>query len=265
MFFLGLPLFYCVRIYSSGKLVLLAFILFEYIIYIPRKRTMSDEPSYQKSHKSLLQLLEKITRYQHHIAFVRAYIELKHISRGFLLKFHSNSNNTSYKFILKNCSQKLMISTVGYYKKLLPPLKVQFDRIKTIIADKWKEKYDLMSKKIIKRTKDLNNILALRRNNKFNRDRLDYELAVSISSNKLKNLQNNKNLKEDLKSKILAGQNIPTYDPLNLHKSNTPQKTGLTSLCRKGPSFVPVPPSYNWLQLLINFDSFRNRLRTLFI
>ena len=100
MFFLGLPLFYCVRIYSSGKLVLLAFILFEYIIYIPRKRTMSDEPSYQKSHKSLLQLLEKITRYQHHIAFLTAYIELKHIPRGFLLKFYSNSNNKSYNLYL---------------------------------------------------------------------------------------------------------------------------------------------------------------------
>ena len=82
-----------------------------------------------------------------------------------------------------------MTSPVGYYKNLLPPLKVQFDRIKTLIADKWKENCDLMSKQIIKRTKDLNNILALRRNNKFNRDRLDYELAVSISSNKLKNLK----------------------------------------------------------------------------
>ena len=82
-----------------------------------------------------------------------------------------------------------MTSPVGYYKNLLPPLTVQFDRIKTLIADKWKENCDLMSKQIIKRTKDLNNILALRRNNKFNRDRLDYELAVSISSNKLKNLK----------------------------------------------------------------------------
>ena len=73
-----------------------------------------------------------------------------------------------------------MISTVGYYKKLLPPLKVQFDRIKTIIADKWKENYDIMSKKIIKRTKDLNNILALRRNNKFNRDGLDCAINSKI-------------------------------------------------------------------------------------
>ena len=118
-----------------------------------------------------------------------------------------------------------------------------------------------MSKQIIKRAKSLNNILALRRNNKFNRDKLDYELAVTISSNKLKNLQNNKNLKEGLRSKILAGQNVPTYDPLNLHKSNAPLETSLTSLCGKGPSFVPLPPSYNWLQLQINFDSFRNRLR----
>ena len=73
-----------------------------------------------------------------------------------------------------------MISTVVYYKKLLPPLKVQFDRIKTIIADKWKENYDIMSKKIIKRTKDLNNILALRRNNKFNRDGLDCGINSKI-------------------------------------------------------------------------------------
>ena len=35
---------------------------------------MSDEPSYQKLRKPLLQLLEKITRYQHQIAFlIKAY------------------------------------------------------------------------------------------------------------------------------------------------------------------------------------------------
>ena len=67
-------------------------------------------------------------------------------------------------------------------------------------------------------------------------------------------------MKEDLRSKILAGQNILTYDPLNLYKSNTPLETGLTSHCRKCPLFVPVPPSYNWLQFQISFDSFQNRL-----
>ena len=83
-------------------------------------------------------------------------------------------------------------------------MKVQFHRIETIIADKWKENYDQMSKEIIKWTENLKNILALRQNNKFNRDKLDYEVAVNISSNTLKNFQNNKNLKEDLRSKILA-------------------------------------------------------------
>ena len=88
---------------------------------------------------------------------------------------------------------------------------------------------------------------------------IDYELAMTISSNKLKNLQKNKNLNDDLRSEILAGQNIPTYDLLNFYKSNTPLEASLTSLCKKGLSFVPVPPSYNWLQLHIlhiNFDCF---------
>ena len=127
-------------------------------------------------------------------------------------------------------------------------MKVQFDRMKTIIADKWKENYDQMSKQIIKRTKNLNNIFTLLRNNKFNRDKLDYELPLTLSSNTLKNLQNNKNLKKDLRSK--------TYDTLNLHIGNTLLEASLTSLCRKDPSFVPVSPSCNWLQLQINVDSF---------
>ena len=52
--------------------------------------------------------------------------------------------------------------------------------------------------KIIKPTKNLNNILSFRRNNKFNHDKLDYELAVAISGSKLKNLQNNKNLTNEM-------------------------------------------------------------------
>ena len=99
-----------------------------------------------------------------------------------------------------------------------------------------------------KRTKNLNNIFTLLRNNKFNRDKLDYELSLTLSSNTLKNLQNNKNLKKDLRSK--------TYDTLNLHIGNTLLEAGLASFCRKDPSFVPVPPSCNWLQRQINVDSF---------
>ena len=48
---------------------------------------------------------------------------------------------------------------------------------------------------IIKQTKNLNNVLALHRKNKFDCDKIDYELAVTISCNKLKNLQKNKKFK----------------------------------------------------------------------
>ena len=65
--------------------------------------------------------------------------------------------------------------------------------------------------------------------------------------------------------KYLQVKIFPTCDLINLHKSNTPLEIGLTSFCRKGPSFVPVTHSYNWLQLRINFDSFRNRLCTRYL
>ena len=63
MLFLDLRLFCCVLIYISGKLVLLVLIVFKHINYILFKRIVSDEPSYQKLRKLLLQLLEKILQY----------------------------------------------------------------------------------------------------------------------------------------------------------------------------------------------------------
>ena len=36
-------------------------------------------------------------------------------------------------------------------------------------------------------------------------------------------------------------------------------------LCAKGPSFVPTPSHYDWLQLQKDFDAFRNRIRARFI
>ena len=61
--------------------------------------------------------------------------------------------------------------------------------------------------------------------------------------------------------KILKGQKIPSFKPLNLHKNYTPLTDGLKSLCSKAPSFVPVPPHYNWLPLQKDFDRFRDNLR----
>ena len=77
-------------------------------------------------------------------------IQLKYIPRGCLLKLHSNSNSMGYKAVLENCSKKLMISTAVYYKKLLRPLKLEFERIKILISDKWKENYERVNRRIIK-------------------------------------------------------------------------------------------------------------------
>ena len=107
-----------------------------------------------------------------------------------------------------------MISTIGYYEKLLPPLKLEFERTKILISDKWKENYEQVNRQIIKQTKNLNNKLSICRSNKFNCDKLNYNLAVPI----------------------------------------------LIELWKEGPSFVPVPSSYNCLQLEKIFDAFRNGL-----
>ena len=66
-----------------------------------------------------------------------------------------------YKAILQNCSKKLMISTIGYYEKLLPPLKLEFERTKILISDKWKENYEQVNRQIITQTKNLNNKLSI--------------------------------------------------------------------------------------------------------
>ena len=87
---------------------------------------------------------------------------------------------------------------------------------------------------------------------KLQRDKIDLEKALNSSNKILQKLMNNKapilNEKQ-LREKILKGQKIPSFEPLNLHKNYTPITDGIESLCRKGPLFVPVSPHYNWLQL----------------
>ena len=65
---------------------------------------------------------------------------------------------------------------------------------------------------------------------------------------------------KQLREKLLEGQKIASFEPLNLQKNDTPLTDGLKSVCSKGPSFVPVPAHYNWLQLQKDFDKFRNSL-----
>ena len=46
-----------------------------------------------------------------------------------------------------------------------------------------------------------------------------------------------------------SGQNIPSYNPINQDNKINILSDSLQSLCSKGPSYVPVPRHYNWLEL----------------
>ena len=64
-----------------------------------------------------------------------------------------------------------------------------------------------------------------------------------------------------LKEEILSDVIIPPYDPINLDAKERDLPFGLAELCSRGPSFIPVPDSYDWLQLQKDFDRLRNSMR----
>ena len=113
--------------------------------------------------------------------------------------------------------------------------------------------------------KSVANILSKRRERKFQRDKIDLEKALNSSNKILQQLMNDMTHapnKKQLKEKLLEGQKMHPFEPLNLQKSDTPSTDVLKLLCRIGPSFVPVLPYYNWLQLQKDFDKLRNSLRS---
>ena len=63
------------------------------------------------------------------------------------------------------------------------------------------------------------------------------------------------------RDEILADAVVPPYDPINLDAKERELPPGLSDLCKRGPSFIPIPTSYDWLQLQKDFDRFRNTMR----
>ena len=63
-------------------------------------------------------------------------------------------------------------------------------------------------------------------------------------------------------NKVIAeGIEMPNYEPINFTRSDCELSDGLISLCSKGPSFIPTPNTFDWRQLQIDFDKFKNTLR----
>ena len=62
-------------------------------------------------------------------------------------------------------------------------------------------------------------------------------------------------------NKVIAeGIEMPNYEPINLTKNNCELSDVLISLCCKGLSFIPTPNTFDWRQLQIDFDKFKNTL-----
>ena len=55
------------------------------------------------------------------------------------------------------------------------------------------------------------------------------------------------------------------HHPILINTNNNNISNDFKDLCAKGPSFVPTPEHYNWLQLQNDFDRFANRIRARFI
>jgi len=58
-------------------------------------------------------------------------------------------------------------------------------------------------------------------------------------------------------------QNI--HHPIVITSGNVEVSKDFKILCAKGPSFVPTPEYFDWLQLQKDFDAFRNRVRARYI
>ena len=91
------------------------------------------------------------------------------------------------------------------------------------------------------------------------RDNIRYEVAVNYSSNLLKSF------KPILYTTTKPENPSEKHFPILLMDENINISDSLKNLCAKGPSFVPTPEYFDWLQLQKDFDAFRNRLRARYI
>ena len=145
------------------------------------------ERSYQKLFKSLLHLLEKITRYRRHVTFINTYVQMNYIPRGFTLKFHHNTLNSNYSKILKKCSRLLMTSILGYYKKLLFRCYENYNS--QLVRINWRNKYVNLIDRLHNKYKSICFILSKLRLNKFRSDGLDIRKAIMLSRKMESNFQ----------------------------------------------------------------------------
>ena len=211
---------------------------------------MTDLFGFHYLQKSYFRLVDKIVRYKHHITFISTYLKYGFIPKGFRMNFHNNMNTVSHKVIIHNCSVKLMVKTVGFYKNELIGIYKRIHNIFMEIKSGYPHKINYILH--VRRNKEasLNRILSKRRDDKYKRDEVD---KVWFSASKIS--------PDKIKEKILSGANIPSHDPIVLTPNTDDAPKALMSLCNKGPSFIPTPNHFDWLQVQKDFDKFANAIR----
>ena len=229
------------------------------------KVTMSNKPNFRKLLNDLLCATAKIERYRHHIVTISTYINLKCIPRGFRLKAHNNINEVDLNPALRKCAIKNMVKTLKHYKVELKRLIDTRITITNKIELHHPLHIGVSAEKQSNREQNLRTLLDTRRREKFSRDSLDTAKSESFSRTCLQCVIDGKPIptRADLiKSELLSAVEIPPHEPLNLDGLQRDLPSGLSDLCKKGPSFIPTPDSFDWLQLQKDFDRFRNRIRT---
>ena len=104
-----------------------------------------------------------------------------------------------------------------------------------------------------------------RRHHKFKRDKLNFNQAREHDLKLMKGFEDLKLLPSNNNNSVLCDNNNNLHHPIILSDSTNDINDNLKSLCAKGPSFVPTPLNYDWLQLQKDFDVFKSRLRAQYI
>ena len=104
-----------------------------------------------------------------------------------------------------------------------------------------------------------------RRHRKFKRDKLNFNQAREHDLKLMKGFEDLKLLPSNNNNSDLCDNNNNLHHPIILTDSTNDIIDNLKSLFAKGPSFVPTPLNYDWLQLQKDFDVFKSRLRAQYI
>ena len=220
--------------------------------------------SFQELNRTLLYNVDKCIRYQHHIVFLSTYLKFKRLPKGFKLRFHNNIKDLSYNNILKNCSFKLMERTVAHYRRYVKHLIKLIKNISNTMSSNFPDRSVYVKSVFTRKQNRLNPILDKRRLSKFQRDHLDLASAKRFASTIMKSvtIEVIDSTPPIIQSKA---QNNDQHHPIILNSGQSIITSDLKSLCAKGPSFVPTPLNFDWLQMQKDFDAFSNKMRARYI